>query len=455
MKIVIIDIDTLRPDRLGAYGCDRGTSPHIDRLANDGVRFTRTYTSNSPCVPARAAMISGRHGLNNGLITHPGLGAWLSEKAFGKSSMGLMTRPLQKKKIKCASVSSFYKHDHGMETGWFAYAFDERFDPNPFRKCQMDSAADVNAMALPWIERNKNEDFLIHIHYWEPHTPYDLPKEKHAKFLKNKPWDYPTQEMKQNHVDQFYAQGAARFGIETVKGLDDFMNTYDAQIFEADVHVGQVVKTLEQNNILEDTLIIVTSDHGEQFGEQGMYGEHAAAVEPDLLVPLIIRFPKKANAGLVINELVYSQDMIPTIWEYAKTEKNETDFKSLLPLIDGKTSSLYPYLVCDHGLYTSTRAIIQKEWKLMLTYTPGYFGYQLYPPLCLYHLPTDPHETKNLAKENPQKVKELLGCLNEWRTKAGFEESNDPMVALGNKGPRTYDFPGFFVSEQIKKFNAK
>lgn len=451
MKIVIIDIDTLRPDRLGAYGCNAGTSPYIDRLAREGVRYTRCYTSNSPCVPARAAMISGRHGLNNGIITHPGLGAWLSEKSFFKDSAGLITRPLQKRKFKCASVSSFYKHDHGMETGWFAYAFDQRFDPNPFRKCQMDSAADVNAIALPWIQQHKAEDFLLHIHYWEPHTPYDLPKEKHERFLKNQPWPYPTDVMKTEHVKNFYAQGAHRFGISSVQGLNDFMNTYDAQIFETDVHVGQVLKTLEECKILDDTLIIVTSDHGEQFGEQGMYGEHAAAVEVDLLVPLVIRFPHKKFGGMVKDDLVYSQDIIPTIWEYCGTEGNPTDFKSLLPALQSSKEA-HNYLVCDHGLYTATRGVIQKDWKLFLTYTPGYFGYQLYPPLSLFHLKSDPHEEKSVADENPEKVKELLILLEDWLKKAGYSFDTDPLMHLGNKGPRTYDFPSFFVGQYLKKY---
>lgn len=451
MKIVFIDIDTLRPDRLGCYGCNVNTSPNMDRLAKEGAIFTRAYTSNSPCVPARAAMISGRFGVANGLITHPGLGAWLSSETYGKNAEGLVTRPLQKKNIKCASISSFYKHDHGMETGWFAYAFDERFDPNPFRKCQMDSAEDVNKIALPWLEQNKDQDFFLHIHYWEPHTPYDLPKEKHEAFLKNKPWNYPTKKMKEDHVKNFYAQGASRFGIDTVKGLEEFMNTYDAQIFEADLHLGRVIQKLEELNILDDTLVIVTSDHGEQFGEQGMYGEHAAAVEPDLLVPLIIRLPNKVKAGLKIHEIVYSQDIIPTIWEHAKAKPNVTDFASLWPLIKSPKKSIHPFLVCDHGLYTSTRAVIQKDWKLFLTYTPGYFGYQLYPPLSLFHLKTDPHEEQDVKSKNPKKVKELLKLLEEWRQRNGLTVENDPMIALGNKGPRTYDFPSFFVQTEINK----
>ena len=77
----------------------------------------------------------------------------------------------------------------------------------------------------------------------------------------------------------------------------------------------------------------------------------------------------------------------------------------------------------------------------------------MYPPLSLYHLASDPHEEKDVAKANPTKVKELLACLQEWLAQAGFNENNDPMVALGNAGPRTYDFPSYFVSEEIKKYN--
>jgi len=257
--------------------------------------------------------------------------------------------------------------------------------------------------------------------------------------------------MKEDHVKNFYAQGASRFGIDTVKGLEEFMNTYDAQIFEADLHLGRVIQKLEELNILDDTLVIVTSDHGEQFGEQGMYGEHAAAVEPDLLVPLIIRLPNKVKAGLKIHEIVYSQDIIPTIWEHAKAKPNVTDFESLWPLIKNPKKSIHPFLVCDHGLYTSTRAVIQKDWKLFLTYTPGYFGYQLYPPLSLFHLKTDPHEEQDVKNKNPKKVKELLKLLEEWRQRNGLTVENDPMIALGNKGPRTYDFPSFFVQTEINK----
>ncbi len=97
--------------------------------------------------------------------------------------------------------------------------------------------------------------------------------------------------------------------------------------------------------------------------------------------------------------------------------------------------------------------MIEKEWKLFLTYTPGYFGYQLYPPLSLFHLKNDPHEERDVKDQNPEKVKELLTVLDEWRNNMGITEANDPMIALGNKGPRTYDFPEIFIKNEVNKFS--
>jgi choline-sulfatase len=125
MKILWIDIDTLRADRLGCYGCAVNTSPNLDRLAREGALFTRAFTSNAPCVPSRAAMISGRCGVANGIVTHPGPGAWLNDASFGSQGEGLMTRPLQARGLHTCSISSFYKHDQLGNVGPRTYDFPE------------------------------------------------------------------------------------------------------------------------------------------------------------------------------------------------------------------------------------------------------------------------------------------------------------------------------------------
>ncbi len=449
MKVVWIDVDTLRADRLGCCGWDRGTSPNLDRVASEGALFRRAYTSNAPCVPSRAAMISGRFGVNNGILTHPGAGAWLCDKAFGRGGELLATRPLQRLGVHTASISSFYKHDHGRETQWFRYGFDESHDPNFTKRCQRDLSDDVNRIALPWLERHAKDDFLLHLHYWDPHTPYDLPEEVHRPFLDKPPWPWPTEALKREHLSRFYAHGPRRLGIRTMEQLDRFMKKYDAQIHDTDRHIGEVLDKLGELGVLDDTLIVVTADHGEQFGEQGMYGEHAAAVNSDIQVPLIMRMPSRVKAGTVSDALVYTQDIMPTIWEYAGAEPHETDFASLWPLVDGTKDRLHDFLVCDHGLYTATRAVMRGDLKLLLTYSPGFYGYQLYPPAALFDLSKDPYEQNDLVEQRTDEARELFELVLGWLGQHGFDESTDPLQVLGNKGPRTYNFPEMFIKQEL------
>jgi arylsulfatase A-like enzyme len=448
-RILWIDVDTLRADRLGCYGCAVNTSPNLDRLAREGALFTRAFTSNAPCVPARAAMISGRCGVANGIVTHPGPGAWLNDAAFGAQGERLMTRPLQARGLHTCSISSFYKHDHGRETGWFRYAFDESHDPAYDRRCQRDHSEQVNGIALPWLERHRDSDFLLHLHYWDPHTPYDLPDAVHRPFLANPPWPYPTEAMKREHLSRFHAQGPQRFGFKTVAEIDTFLNRYDAQIHHTDRHIGQVLDKLAALGILDETLIVVTSDHGEQFGEQGMYGEHAAAVTPNLRVPLILHLPGRIPAGMRSDALVYAQDMVPTLWEHAGAAPNPTDFASLWPLLSGHAASVHPFLICDHGLYTSTRAVFEDRFKLMLTYSPGYFGYGMYPPVALYDLAADPHEETDVLDRHPDVARRLYGRVEDWLRGHGHDAHGDPMQRLANVGPRTYDFPEIFMRQEL------
>jgi hypothetical protein len=151
----------------------------------------------------------------------------------------------------------------------------------------------------------------------------------------------------------------------------------------------------------------------------------------------------------VSDALVYTQDIIPTLWEYAGAEPHETDFASLWPLVDGKQDRLHDFLVCDHGLYTATRAVMRDNLKLLLTYSPGFYGYQLYPPAALFDLSTDPYEQNDLIEQRTDEARELFELVLSWLGQHGFDESTDPLQVLGNKGPRTYDFPEMFIKQEL------
>ena len=169
MKLLFIDIDTLRPDHMGCYGYGRETTPAMDEVAREGCVFDRYYTPNAPCLPSRAALVSGRYGIHNGVVGF--------KDDFSLSSLFFV---FKKAGWRTASVSSFAERHSAW---WFNAGFDETFN---LGKSGNETAEVVTAAAKDWIERHADrDDWLLHVHYWDPHTPYRTPQsrkkgERHA-----------------------------------------------------------------------------------------------------------------------------------------------------------------------------------------------------------------------------------------------------------------------------------
>src|SRR4051794_36548799 len=175
MRILYCDIDSLRPDHLGCYGYTRATTPTIDQLAAEGVRFENCYVSDAPCLPSRTALWSGRTGFHTGVVNHGGSAAQpvvegpsrRFQDAFAKTSW---MQALRRAGMRTATVSSFAAR-HG---AWHWYAgYRDILNPG---KAGVETADEVNALALPWIEHHaREENWFLHINYWDPHTPYRTP----------------------------------------------------------------------------------------------------------------------------------------------------------------------------------------------------------------------------------------------------------------------------------------
>jgi hypothetical protein len=171
MRILFLDLDTLRPDHLGCYGYHRDTSPNIDRLAREALVFDNYYCADAPCLPSRAGLMTGRFGIHTGVVGHGGTAAdmrlegwrrgfqdrlaWESLPAFLRS-VGLRT----------VTISPFAER-HG--AWWFYAGFSEAYNTG---LRGMESAEHVTPTVLDWIERNGQEDnWLLHVNYWDPHAP--------------------------------------------------------------------------------------------------------------------------------------------------------------------------------------------------------------------------------------------------------------------------------------------
>jgi arylsulfatase A-like enzyme len=192
MRLLYVDIDTLRADHLGCYGYHRNTSPAIDAIAHDAIRFESVYASDTPCGPSRSALISGRFGIHNGVVGHGGTAAdpFLEGAARGFQSRGAATswaRRMRSVGLHTATISSFGERHS-------AYHWDAGFNEViNLGTMGIETADQVAPLALDWLARNGARDnWFLHVHLWDPHTPYRTPTSYGEPFAQDPAPDWLT-----------------------------------------------------------------------------------------------------------------------------------------------------------------------------------------------------------------------------------------------------------------------
>lgn len=197
MRILYIDIDTLRPDHLGCYGYHRDTSPNIDALAQQGTRFDNCYATDVPCLPSRNALWSGRFGFHTGVVGHGGTAAdpFVEGPTRGFRDQFWATSwmtALRRAGIRTVTVSPFGER-HG---AWQWYAgYSEIYNPG---KGGLEIADEVTPTALDWLTRNARDDnWFLHVNYWDPHTPYRTPEAFGNPFADDPLPDWLTEDVRQ------------------------------------------------------------------------------------------------------------------------------------------------------------------------------------------------------------------------------------------------------------------
>jgi arylsulfatase A-like enzyme len=441
MRILYVDIDTLRPDHLGCYGYGRNTSPNIDRVAEEGVRFTDYYCSDAPCLPSRAALMTGRFGIHNGCVNHGGENAEMRHEGPMRGMADFNGRynlpaVMRRAGMKTASISSFPDRHAAW---WFQGGFDECYNVG---KRGLEPADDVLPIALDWLDRKKDlTDWFLHVHLWDPHIPYRTPMEYGNPFEKEPlPDNWMTQEILDYH-HKCIPGGHSSLEVSgysdtpnpneprqprAVKTLDDFrwmVDEYDTGIWYADRMINQVFDKLKEQGIYEDTVIIISSDHGEDLGELGSYCEHGAADYITTHIPLIIKWPGCAK-GTVSSGLHYNVDLLPTLMDLLggvpEFKCNRVvglpnpvryDGESFADCVRTGADGGRDFLVVSQMAHISQRSVRFGDWLYIRTY---HDGYRLYDEDMLFNVAQDPHETKNLAQEQPELCWKGAYLLEHW-----------------------------------------
>jgi arylsulfatase A-like enzyme len=449
MRVLLLDLDSLRPDHLGCYGYNRDTSPNIDRIASEGVRFDNYYTSDAPCFPSRTALMTGKFGIHNGVVGHSGTAAEVrhegNERGFG-DRLGSESFPMvfRRSGMKTILVSPFGER----HSAWTFYAgFNEIYNTG---QGGMESAEVVSPVVLDWIERNGDQDnWMLYVNFWDPHTPYRAPQSFGNPFAQDPLPNWITDDVLAEHVKKVGPHSASEINmydnnidpnfprhpgeIRNRDELKKMIDGYDCGVRHMDDHIGSIFRLLEKKGLMDDLIVIITADHGENLGELGIYGEHATADQGTCRIPMIIRWPGMTT-GSVDEGLHYHLDLLPTLAELlGQVPGSSWDGESYAGMLRNGEDCGRNYLVFSQCAHVCQRSVRFGDWLYIRTY---HDGYHLFDKEMLFNLKEDPFEQHNLAQQRLDICREAVYLLYEWHDNmmASMKENVDPLWTVIKEG---------------------
>jgi len=420
MNILFIVGDTLRADHLGCYGYFRDTSPNIDRVAGEGVLFEDFYNAGAPTGPGFTCMYTGLYTIHHRFyrFTTPNI-RQVDDTIFTMPeilrALGYTTAALDNLMNQGARAKHFVR----------GYEFYINCSPDAFGGAARLLAERLNRRLIPWIRDHSGERFFLFVHYWDPHLPYIQPEEYRRVFHHEKGSlsDLRVEEAPGGYK---YVPGWGRVG-EFPEGEVEFkrqrvsIDLYDGEIRYMDHAIGEVVSTLEDVGVLDDTLILMTADHGEQLNQHyGIWG-HAGVHDAVTHIPLIMRCPKRLPRGVKVKGFCQQIDLLPTILDLigSRTDALEIDGESAMPLLRGERTRDRIFIENAAGL----RAVRTDEWKFIA----DEWARRLRRGPELYNVREDPMEAINLAETNKERAEELGETLRGW-VRDNLRGEKDPAI---------------------------
>lgn len=391
-NLILVSIDTLRADHVGAYGYRRPISPTIDRLAAGGTLFEHVFavwpetsashmtlfTSLYPSVHGIGIMKWGAAVLPAGQLT---LSEWLRQQGFTTAAItedGLLSAT--------AGFSRGFDQYRELPPN---YTTGQELDRNPIdglpmARRRLGSVEEGVGYATSWLRQHRDDRFFLFLHTYQVHQR-SAPGERYAALR-----------------EQFVTDGFA----PAIPKADSFLATYDAAIAYTDAHLDDLLRTLDELDLRARTLVVVTSDHGEEFYEHGVFGHGTSLYDPALHVPLVFNCPGLVPAGKRVDTQISLIDLLPTIFELLhQPPLPQAQGRSAASLVTGQEAAERPPIVCELG--DDWRALRTRRSKLMRVREAQ--GTRLES----YDLEHDPGETRALRSEEGGDVTEGLRILDE------------------------------------------
>ncbi len=430
MRVLLVDIDTLRYDHLGCSGYHRATSPNIDAVAARGVRFDNVYASDVPCLPSRTALVTGTFGMRNGVADHAGTAADLASRGrertfFNQWVTTSLPAVIGRAGLRTASISSFPLR-HGAT--WWTGGFLETM--NPTRGIGFERAGEILPTAIDWLERRgAADDWFLHVHLWDPHTPHNTPVSFGNPFagepvpawydedVRARRWclagPHSAQEPWGFTPDEWGTPGPrSPWNLASMDDVKRMFDGYDVGVRYADRAVGILCDALGRLGVLDETAIWITSDHGEAFGELGVHADHQAADEATAHVPAVLSWPGIPRG--VQPGLHYHLDVAATVCDLLGAPvPDDWDGRSVAADLRAGTSAPgRTHVVVTQGAWTCQRGVRSGTHLYLRTSHDGYHPH--WAEEMLFDVVADPHEQLDLLDREPGRAAELRTFLDDW-----------------------------------------
>ncbi|MBB6429165.1 sulfatase family protein [Algisphaera agarilytica] len=446
-RILYLDLDALNPTHLGCYGYHRNTSPNIDAIAQQGIRFDNVYCSDAPCLPSRTALYQCRFGIRTGVVGHGGTAADPKRQGETRGFRSVLEehsfpRMLQKRGYHTAMISPFGQRHAAHQ---YYAGFNEMHNTGEGGQEPVET---VQPVVERWLDAHAAEpSWYLHLNYWDIHTPYRTPLDYGNPFDDVPIADWYTDELIAEHVarggphsaqdlDMYHDADSDRYPrlprrITDRASLKQWIDGYDVAIRYVDEAVGKLVDQLKRAGVYDDTAIIISADHGENQGELEIYGEHGTADHATCHIPFILKWPG-GQAGATDDGLHYHLDWPATCLELlGESDEHEPtpagwDGRSFTPTVTEGKAQGRDELVLSQCAHVCQRSVRFDEgdhrWLYIRTYHDGFHPF---PDHMLFDLASDPQEQHNLADAHPEVLREANWRLSGWHDEAMSKIARD------------------------------
>jgi arylsulfatase A-like enzyme len=419
-NVVLIVLDTLRADHLSSYGYARQTSPNLDAFGRANTRFDQARSQATCTYPSVNSLLTSRSayhflGQERRRIGIPAKFPTLAERL---RAAGFKTGA-----VSASSVVRRSRSEHNPAGG-----FDGGFDS--FDETCMHKRADcVNRRARRFLNHTP-EPFFLYLQYVDPHSRYAPPEDFRGRF--GAPYEGPEW-VKQGNAGALFGslRGRGAHVEVTPADLQHLVDLYDAEIAYLDAQLGELLADLERRGLLENTVIAITADHGEEFLEHKMIWHCMNLYEPTLRVPLFLHVPGVA-ARPAETAATQNLDLVPTILDaVALPVPSELEGRSLLPLLRGQPSA--PRTV--FALQSEYRSASDGRFKLLANVVTG--------AAVLYDLAADPGETRDVATAERAAFHALRNELGQWLVRVEGSANAKQQGALAEETQKLLESLGY------------